>query len=67
MRLDSIISDYPIKNYLFFNIIILYFLFLSISVCMYGELYSCGKSFKTHIDYIFPARPISCFLYENID
>lgn len=46
--------------------ILFYFIALGMNVFIEGKDYGCAKIPKYRIDYIFPARQISCFLYKEV-
>jgi hypothetical protein len=46
---------------------VLYVLALTLEVLSDGQRYSCSKVPKYRLDYVFPARQISCFLYTEVE
>lgn len=43
-----------------------YLIILAAEVLTTGKSYGCDKVPKYRIDYVFPARQISCYLYEEV-
>ena len=43
-----------------------YVTFLILAAFVSGRDYSCVKNPKYRIDYIFPARQIACYFYEEL-
>ena len=52
---------------IFISLSLFYLLILCCNVALTGKDYNCEHYIRYRIDAIFPARAISCFLYQEIN